>query len=487
MHDQREDGAQPSFKSVHITNFYHKDSGGISTSYNNLLAAATRHRRHVRLIVPGATESVETLSEFAKIYYIPARHSPLIDRRYRVMMPWQYMRKGSAIRKILLEERPDMIEVTDKYTLSLIGPMIRTNNFRRLGRPMLVHFSCERMDDNIQTFLRIGSAGKWLSDRVIRYYHLPSFDFHIANSEYTAAEFFEAANGRRGGFARRLQAMIWKRLKAPGAPIEERVHVCHRGVNVRRYNPDSRSTEARTKICRDAGVPETAVLLFYAGRLSPEKNIGLLLDTMEMLAADDDRDYRLLIAGDGPRAKRLAARAERHIPERSVQLGHVNKDQLARLYANTDVFVHPNPREPFGIAPLEAMASGLPLVAPNSGGILSYANDSNAWLTEPNARCFAAAVRDAVTNEPVRQTRIDNALATVDQNRSDSSAERLLETYDRLYAKFTAKRAEFTGEISDDSSAALAKWVTFGLLGGLTYIVLMLDLDNDPASYFRFF
>ena len=160
MHDHRERGASTTFKSVHITNFYHKNSGGISTSYNNLLAAATRCRRHVRLVVPGETEDVETISEFAKIYYVPARHSPIIDRRYRVMMPWQYMLHGSTIRNILLAERPEVIEVTDKYTLSLIGPMIRTNNFRELGRPMLVHFSCERMDDSVRTFLRLGSVGK---------------------------------------------------------------------------------------------------------------------------------------------------------------------------------------------------------------------------------------------------------------------------------------------------------------------------------------
>jgi len=177
----------------------------------------------------------------------------------------------------------------------------------------------------------------------------------------------------------------------------------------------------------------------------------LLLEVMKLLATDGDRDHRLLIAGDGPKAKWLAARAERHIPGKIVQLGHVDKEQLARLYANTDVFVHPNPREPFGIAPLEAMASGLPLVAPNSGGILSYANEANAWLTEPHAASFAAAIRDAVANEPLRRSRIENGLATVEENRSETSAERLLDTYDRLYAKFMAKRTAFTGEGSDDA------------------------------------
>lgn len=482
MHDHRERGASTTFKSVHITNFYHKNSGGISTSYNNLLAAATRCRRHVRLIVPGETEDVETISEFAKIYYVPARHSPIIDRRYRVMMPWQYMLHGSTIRNILLAERPEVIEVTDKYTLSLIGPMIRTNNFRELGRPMLVHFSCERMDDSVRTFLRLGSVGKWMSDRIIRYYHLPSFDFHIANSEYTAAEFLESSNGH-GGLSGKLQSSVWKILRAPQVPIEDRVHVCHRGVNVRRFNADRRSPALRNEICRRAGVPESAVLLFYAGRLSPEKNVGLLFDLMKVLAADKKRDFRLLIAGDGPKAKWLASKADRHLPLKIIQFGHVEKDELANLYANTDVFVHPNPREPFGIAPLEAMASGLPLVAPNAGGILAYANDSNAWLTKADARSFATAIREVVENDDERNTKIERAFSAVDEHQSEKSAERLLETYDRLYAKFLASRSEFTGERDTESRLALAAWVTFGLLGGLTYLIQILDLDGDPASF----
>src|SRR6185369_18033304 len=97
-------------KTVHLTNYYHKNSGGISTSYNNLLAAAERRRRFVRLIVPGETEEIEDVNEYGRIYYVPAKYSPIFDKRYRVMMPWQYMLHGSIIRNILLEEKPDLIE-----------------------------------------------------------------------------------------------------------------------------------------------------------------------------------------------------------------------------------------------------------------------------------------------------------------------------------------------------------------------------------------
>ncbi|MBA4185173.1 MAG: hypothetical protein H0X49_14375, partial [Acidobacteria bacterium] len=179
-------------KSVHITNYYHKDSGGISTSYNNLLAAAERHRRYIRLIVPGETEEVEEVNEFARIYYVPAKFSPVFDKRYRIIMPWQYMPNDSIIRKILLAEKPDLIEVTDKYTISMLGAMIRIGKFKQLGRPLLVHFSCERMDDNIGSFLVGGNIGKWIARRVMGNYNFPNFDFHLANSPYTAGEFYDS-------------------------------------------------------------------------------------------------------------------------------------------------------------------------------------------------------------------------------------------------------------------------------------------------------
>jgi alpha-1,6-mannosyltransferase len=67
-------------------------------------------------------------------------------------------------------------------------------------------------------------------------------------------------------------------------------------------------------------------------------------------------------------------------------------DRLARIVASADLFVHANPREPFGIAPLEAMAAGTPVVVPNAGGVLTYATRDNAWLAVPSGVGLAAQV-----------------------------------------------------------------------------------------------
>lgn len=434
-----------SLKSVHITNYYHKNSGGISTSYNNLLAAAGRHKRYISLIVPGEKEEIEIINDFAKIYYVPAKQSPIFDKRYRVMMPWQYLLNDSIIRKILLAEMPDIVEVTDKYTLSIIGTMIARGKFKQLGRPMTVHFSCERMDDNIASFLSAGKFAKWFAKRLMGNYNFPSFDFHIANSAYTAEELHEAVEKnhnpkRSDSFFNRC----WRFFSSARVSPQDRIHVCPRGVDSEMFSPRRISNKVRREMRELANIPENSFVLLYAGRISPEKNIELLAEMMKILAIDKTTDFRLLVAGDGPQSDWLQNETEKKFPGRIVQLGHLGKNILADFYANADVFIHPNPREPFGIAPLEAMASGIPVVAPNSGGILSYANQENAWLVNPNAEDFAAAIREIVLHPQLRERKIANALETANQNTREISTDRLLATYDKLYEDFKNRNELFT-------------------------------------------
>jgi glycosyltransferase involved in cell wall biosynthesis len=434
-------------KSVHLTNYYHKNSGGISTSYNNLLAAALRHRRYVRLIVPGEKEEIEDVNEFGRIYYIPARQSPVFDKRYRMIMPWQYMLKDTRIREILLEEMPDMVEVCDKYSLSMMAAMIRTNNFKKLGRPMLVHFSCERMDDNVASFLSKGTVGKWFSRRVMGNYNFALYDFHIANSVYTAEEFYQSVEKEKNrGRSEDFLNWAWRFFKAAKVDYKERIFVCPRGVDAEYFSPRRKSEDVKREMRERAGIPGDAVMLLYAGRISPEKNIGLLPDLMDILK-NEACDYRLLVAGAGPQAEWLQKETEKRFPGRVILLGHLDKETLANYYANADVFLHPNPREPFGIAPLEAMASGVPVVAPNAGGLLSYATQENAWLVgtaaATDAGSFAAAIKEVIENAGLRQQKVAAALETARENTREKSTDFLFATYDRMYEDFERRKGLF--------------------------------------------
>lgn len=434
-------------KSVHLTNYYHKNSGGISTAYNKLLDAANRHRRYVRLIVPGGRAEVEEVGEFGRIYYVKAGYSPVFDKRYRVMMPWNsYILDQSPIKRILREEQPDIIEIGEKYTLSLMAGLIRKGVMNvSPKRPMLVHLSCERMDDNIRAFVSDGRISKQFSRGFIRNYIFPMFDFHLTNSDYTAAELLEAVSTDDDSQrANRFLNFCWRFLRSPKIPVSERIFVNQCGVDNETFSASRKSGAMRQQICRENDLPETAKLLLYAGRLSPEKNVALLPEVMRILSNDSDHEFRLLIAGAGPSADQLAEEFGKQPNGKVKMLGHINNiDHLARLFANCDAFIHPNPREPFGITPLEAMASGLPVAAPNSGGVLSYASRENAWLALPDAKCFAIAIKDIFSDEEKRLIKIGRALETSKKYSWKSSTDTLFGLYDKMYAEFSEHRGVF--------------------------------------------
>lgn len=430
-------------KSVHITNYYHKTSGGISTAYNHLLEAANRHRRYVRLIVPGEVSTFEDIGEFGRIYYVKAGFSPVFDKRYRLMMPWStYLLENAPIKKILRDEDPEIIEIGEKYTLSLMAGLHR-KYILTVGskRPMLVQFSCERMDDNVRAFMSGGRFAKWLARRYTANYTLPMYDFHLTNSDYTAQEFFDAFSADKDPHrSNRFFNLCWRFMRAPKIDLRDRVFVNQCGVDNITFDPARKDATKRDAIIAEYGISQNAKLILYAGRISPEKNTGLLLDTLVELTANSNPEFCLLIAGGGPSADKFAEEAKTRTPGKVIMIGHItDKDKLADLFANCDVFVHPNPREPFGITPLEAMASGLPVVAPNSGGLLSYANVTNAWLMEPAGSEFASAIKRLLGDDAIRNKKIAEGLATANRYDWDKSTDALFALYDKMYADFISR------------------------------------------------
>lgn len=415
-------------KTFHITNAYHPTSGGIRTFYRALLNAANDRGRLMRLVVPGPGDDVEEVGRFGRIYYLRARPAPAFDRRYRLMLPDTYLppSRGSIV-KLLEAEQPDLVEICDKYSLFYLAAMLRKAWMPRVARPTLVGLTCERMDDNLAAYLKGGPLARAFTRWYVRHIYGPPFDYHIANSDYTADE---------------LRASLWDR-----AP--DFIHVCPMGVDADRFGPSHRDLLLRRSLLERAGGGPDSVLLFYAGRLSPEKNVGLLVDALACLTRPRPhdptpaRDFRLVIAGDGPMSDALAQDAARRAPGRLLRLGPVQgRELLARYYASADVFVHPNPREPFGIAPLEAMASGLPIVLPSAGGVLSYATRDNSWLASPDGESFALQIRRAV--EQPSPNKIIAARATAAAHRWDAIADRFFALYDQLDASFRARTGATT-------------------------------------------
>jgi alpha-1,6-mannosyltransferase len=145
-----------------------------------------------------------------------------------------------------------------------------------------------------------------------------------------------------------------------------------------------------------AGLSGGAPLLVSVGRLSGEKRVDLLPDMLAALGGD----AVLALAGTGAAEAALRRRAVRlGVAGRLRPLGHVaDRARLAALLATADCLVHPNPAEPYGLAPLEALAAGCRVVAPDAAGTREVLGGRGAVLVAPgDPRALAAGVRRALT------------------------------------------------------------------------------------------
>jgi glycosyltransferase involved in cell wall biosynthesis len=141
----------------------------------------------------------------------------------------------------------------------------------------------------------------------------------------------------------------------------ERLHVWTRGVDTSKFSPQFANPAMRQRLT--ANQPASR-LLVYVGRLSAEKRIDWLKPVLEAAP-----HTHLAIVGDGPQREKL----EEHFRGLPVTFsGYLRGTDLAAAYASSDIFVFPAANETFGNVALEAMASGLPVVAPRSGGVLDF-------------------------------------------------------------------------------------------------------------------
>jgi phosphatidylinositol alpha 1,6-mannosyltransferase len=188
-----------------------------------------------------------------------------------------------------------------------------------------------------------------------------------------------------------------------------------RGVDVTTFSPAHRSAALRRVLA-----PRGEALVGYVGRIAPEKRVHLLGPVSKLPGV------RLVVVGDGP----SRASAERRLPDATF-LGFRRGQELSELYASLDVFVHAGTEETFCQAVQEALASGVPVIAPAAGGPLDLVrHGENGWLwsgTDPHL--LADQVASLLADPPLRDTMRLRARASVIGRTWSSIGDELLAHY----------------------------------------------------------
>ena len=333
-----------SLRIVRLANFVAPTSGGLRTALRELGTGYRKAGHEPVLVIPGE-RATDQDTEQGRVITLPG---PLLPGTggYRVLTGKRH------IAALLESLAPDRLEVCDRTTLRWTGV------WARRARVPAVMVSHETADGVLRTWgLSEGMARRTADALNVRTAH--TYARVVCTTEFAEREFVRIG-------ARNV-------VRAP------------LGVDLTGRHPTLRDPDVRARYAR---VDEA--LLVMCSRLSVEKRPGTALDALEALLRRGRRAV-LVVAGDGPLRARLEQRArERRLPV--TFLGHVgDRDALGALQASADVCLAPGPAETFGLAALEAMACGTPVVASASSALPEVVGSAGATAAD-SGESFADAV-----------------------------------------------------------------------------------------------
>ncbi|MCU1640500.1 MAG: pimC [Nocardia sp.] len=347
---------------MQLANFYGPRSGGLRTALHHLGAGYVAAGHEVVLIVPGPRRAEELLPSGVLRITVPAPAIPGTGG-YRAAHP-------RRVADVLAGLRPDVLEVSDRLTLRGFGNWARR---RDVAGVMISH---ERLDRLLGQVLP-GPAARRAADAANRR-TAQNYDIVVCTTEFAREEF--------------------QRIDVPN------VELVPLGVDLDMFTPDRHDHRLRT----DLGADDHA-LLVHCGRLSVEKRVDRSIEALGRLRREGVH-ARLVVAGEGPRREALERRA-RTIPPLHDGLAAVyftgfitDRTELATLLATADVSLAPGPHETFGLAALEALAAGTPVVASRSSALADIVTADCGAVAADHPNAFARAVTDVLAR-PLQQRR----------------------------------------------------------------------------------
>ena len=207
------------------------------------------------------------------------------------------------------------------------------------------------------------------------------------------------------------------------------------------FVPQGKAEVAAYRAKLDARFPALAGkrILLFAGRITIEKDVKFLIPVLRRLLCERT-DPVLLFAGDGPGRAPVEAAAKRSgLADKCFFLGYVDRAELPLVYAAADVFVFPSKTETQGLCTIEAMGTGLPVVAIGEMGTLDVMRgDHGGFMVGDDKHEFTEAVLRLLDDDRLRASKSADAIAWAHQYRVEKTTERLA----RLYKIVAAQRAK---------------------------------------------
>ena len=335
--------SRPSLRIAVVTETWPPEVNGVAMTLAKLVQSLSHRNHDVQLIRPRQTKSESPLND-SSLEEVLMRGMPI--PRY------PELKLGLPSKKTLVKtwtlRRPDVVHIATEGPLGWSALQAA----KVLKLPVTSDFRT-----NFQSYSKHYGVG-WLRKPIVAY--LRKFHNATACTMVPTRELMRTLS--ENGFAN--------------------LKVVSRGVDTKLFNISKRDTSLRSSW----GATENTKVLISVGRMAPEKNLDQVLKTYEALK-HTDQAFKLVMVGDGP----LRSQFQQRYPD-IIFPGMLSQSNLAAYYASSDLFVFPSQTETFGNVTLEALASGIPVLAFDCAAARDWVQTGiNGWLVaENNPDGFAA-------------------------------------------------------------------------------------------------
>lgn len=346
-----------------VSEFFSDFGGGVRTYVHQKLEAATKAGVAMTIIAPGPADRREERLG-GEIVWVRSPVLPF-DHRYHL-----FASKG-PVHALLDDLRPDVIEGSSTWR----GAWIARSWAGAAARALFLH------QDPVAVYPQSFLSPALKADRVDRLF--AGFWRYLSN----LSAGFDVTVAPSLVFARRLERYGVIRPFA-----------CPLGVDRGLFSPEHRSEALRIEMLAACGVDDSSAPLFVAvSRHHPEKRIPMMIRAFAKFASK--QPAALYLIGDGPMWRSVTAQADR-IPGVAVAGPITDRAVIAARLASADYFVHGGAAETFGLVVAEALASGVPIVAPDQGGASEFVHPAfGEAYRAGDADALAAALSRIVSRD----------------------------------------------------------------------------------------
>ncbi len=334
---------RPSLRIAVVTETWPPEVNGVAMTLAKLVQGLSHRNHDVQLIRPRQTKTDSPMSD-ASLEEVLMRGMPI--PRY------PELKLGLPSKKTLVKtwtlRRPDVVHIATEGPLGWSALQAA----KVLKLPVTSDFRT-----NFQSYSKHYGVG-WLRKPIVAY--LRKFHNATACTMVPTRELMRTLS--QNGFAN--------------------LKVVSRGVDTKLFNIAKRDTRLRSSW----GATDETKVLISVGRMAPEKNLDQVLKTYDALKSTGQA-FKLVMVGDGP----LKEQFQKRYPE-IIFPGMLSQTNLAAYYASSDLFIFPSQTETFGNVTLEALASGIPVLAFDCAAARDWVQTGvNGWLiAENNPEGFAA-------------------------------------------------------------------------------------------------